>query len=582
MQLAEAFIKLKIDSGGAKGKVRDEARSVAEEMTSTFAKFFSAAVVIKGLSDATQAASRLEQAVGGTEAIFGSATAIIEQFAETSAESLGLSESAFREVTSQIGGLLNGLGFTQAESAKTSIELTQLGADLAATFGGKPEEAVQALGAALRGEFNPLERFGVSLRVSQINLKAVELGLASSTTEVDGNARAQAALALITEQSAQAVGQFGREEDTAAGQTARLAASFENAKAKLGEQLLPAFVTGVQLLGDLLDGFTELPGPVQAAVVAMVGIAAVASPVSNAVSALSSLTKAITSTQLKAAGTAAAIGLLVLAYNEFTRESREAKARQEEVSSALANGVGRLKEYADAAAETASELDDLAVASSALNDALLEGDGGEELRQALGALGLQGEDALGLLIDLSGDAAGAMAELARESGATEEQIRALLVPYQELGEGGAVGQVEAITDATATLTPELQVLADAFVVVNTESNRLDLNTMAQEFLNFQFQANDATAALIEQAEATSGASRNGEQAYLLYQEYGRVLAQTDQATRDAALGNGDLADSAVEASAAIEKEAAELREVEAGALEEPRQRSTISTRRAPP
>jgi hypothetical protein len=65
-----------------------------------------------------------------------------------------------------------------------------------------------------------MEQFNVFLKQSEIDAKAVELGLAANTNEVDKNARAQATLAMITEQSSAAQGQFGRESNTASGQMA--------------------------------------------------------------------------------------------------------------------------------------------------------------------------------------------------------------------------------------------------------------------------------------------------------------------------------------------------------------------------
>lgn len=215
----------------------------------------SAAAGIFGLIDA---ASQLEQSIGGTQAIFGKFSGVVDTFARGAADAAGLTEESARVLTAQIGGLLQGFDFTQEEAARTSVVLAQLGADLAATFGGSPEDAVRALGGALRGEFDPLERFGVSLNITQANLKAVELGLADSTSNVSLNARAQASLALIMERSAQAQGQFAREASTTAGQLERTKAEAGNAAATIGQTMQPALnellqVTRTTLIPALTD-----------------------------------------------------------------------------------------------------------------------------------------------------------------------------------------------------------------------------------------------------------------------------------------------------------------------------------------
>ncbi|MGH9231584.1 MAG: hypothetical protein ACRD07_23160, partial [Acidimicrobiales bacterium] len=194
-----------------------------------------------GLGVAAKSAANLEQAVGGTEAVFGDASQVIDDYAANAADKLGLSETAFRELTTTAGAMLKNLGLSVEDAAAESIRLTEIGADLAATYGGTTREAVEALGAALRGEADPAERFGLLLNQTAVNAKAVELGLAASTSKVDANAKAQATLALITEQSADAQGQFAREADTAAGKQQRLAARFEDLKAAIGEGALPVF-----------------------------------------------------------------------------------------------------------------------------------------------------------------------------------------------------------------------------------------------------------------------------------------------------------------------------------------------------
>src|SRR5690606_1002575 len=95
----------------------------------------SSAVVLNGLNKARAAASGLQQAVGGTVAVFGEYADAIDDAADASAETFGLSQRQFREFTSQIGAGLKGYGFAVDEAAEKSIELTALGADLSATFG---------------------------------------------------------------------------------------------------------------------------------------------------------------------------------------------------------------------------------------------------------------------------------------------------------------------------------------------------------------------------------------------------------------------------------------------------------------
>lgn len=208
----------------------------------SFAKVAVAALAVAALAavkafvdDSIRAFSALEQSVGGTEAVFGDSSKVIDDFAKDSAKNIGLSEAAFRDATTAIGGQLKRMTGDVDFAAEQSVHLTQVAADLAATYGGTTAQAVEALGSAFRGEADPAERFNLDLKIGRVNAKALELGLAKTTGEIDDNARAQAILALITEQGADAQGQFAEEADTVGVKMQKNAAIMEDHKAILGE-----------------------------------------------------------------------------------------------------------------------------------------------------------------------------------------------------------------------------------------------------------------------------------------------------------------------------------------------------------
>lgn len=246
------------------GKAADRNLGKAEsKLDKTAAQFKKAGTVMlagaglmaTGLYKAGQSAADLEQSVGGTEAVFKDAAGYIEKYAKGAARNMGLSETAFRTATTSIGGQLKGVGFDIDTAAEKSVELTGVAADLAATYGGTTAEAVAALGAAFRGEADPAERFNLRLNQNTVNAKAVEMGLAATTSQVDAHAKAQATLALIMEQSADAQGQFARETDTAAGSMAIASAEFENAKASLGQSVAPIIASVAGGFADIAGGF---------------------------------------------------------------------------------------------------------------------------------------------------------------------------------------------------------------------------------------------------------------------------------------------------------------------------------------
>lgn len=190
---------------------------------------------------ALDSASTLQQAQGAVESVYGKSAAAVEKYAETSASSMGLAKSAYMNYAALVGAALQNSGFSAKQAADESNKIMQRAADMAATFGGTTADAVEAINAAVaRGEYDPLEKYGVSLNATAVNAELAKRGQDKLTGAALKNAKATVALEQIYSNTSKAAGQFARESDTAAGSSAIASAEFENASAALGQALLPA------------------------------------------------------------------------------------------------------------------------------------------------------------------------------------------------------------------------------------------------------------------------------------------------------------------------------------------------------
>ena len=247
----------------------------AKDSSEQLKNVFIGSAVAFGAKQIIDSAAQLEAAVGGTAAVFGTASVEIDKFSKSAAETSGLSEKAARDITSKLGSSLQGAGMDAEAAAKQAIFLTQTGADLAATLGGSTEEAVSALGGALRGEYDPLERFGIALTANQVNAKAVAMGLADSESSVDAYGKQQATLALLTERSAFAQNMFAKESGTAEGAAKIAGAQLQDTSADIGKSFLPIYTKAAEVVGFLAKSFGALPDSVQTGVLVLGGAAIV-------------------------------------------------------------------------------------------------------------------------------------------------------------------------------------------------------------------------------------------------------------------------------------------------------------------
>jgi hypothetical protein len=252
---ATLLIKIITDASGSK-KGLTEAATGFEKFQSGAKSALKPALAVGGALlalgvTAVGAASDTEQAMGSLDSVFGDSAKAVKSWAADSVEAVGLTEAQYATMASGIGAQLKNLGLSQDESLKGTKSLISLGADLAATFGGDTEQAVGALAAALRGEADPAERYGLALNQTAVNAKLAEKGLKGLQGDALRTAKTQVILEMATQQAAGAVGQFGREADTAAGQTQRANAAWGQAMSDLGTALLPIVTAAASAFKDM-------------------------------------------------------------------------------------------------------------------------------------------------------------------------------------------------------------------------------------------------------------------------------------------------------------------------------------------
>lgn len=202
-------------------------------------------------------ASNLQQASGAVESVFGRQAGRVKGLAKNAANSVGLAQSQYSQLAAVLGAQLGNLGVSQGKLVGTTDSLIKQGADMAAMFGGTTSEAVDALSAAFRGETDPIEKYGVSIKQATIQAELHRRGQDKLKGKALQAAKTQATLALITKQTAKAHGQFAREAGSASGSLQIAQANAKNAAAKLGTVLLPVIAKVAGKAAELAEFITR-------------------------------------------------------------------------------------------------------------------------------------------------------------------------------------------------------------------------------------------------------------------------------------------------------------------------------------
>jgi hypothetical protein len=547
---ASLSIRVLVDAAQGAAELRglgDSATGTGDKLKNLVAAGAAFAGVTALIKRAVDAASNLQQSTGGVEAVFKDSASAVKTFASEAARSLGLSQSAYQELATVIGSQLKNAGTSMEELAPKTNKLITTGADLAAMFGGTTAEAVGALSSALKGERDPIERYGVSLNQAAIDAKILALGLDTSTNAAKQAATQQATLAIIYEQTADAQGAAAREADSYASVMQTLGALWENTLAQVGTALLPALSQLAGTLGDLMPAVAsiltplagllamvlDLPGPLLAAAGAfaawqiMGGLSGITAALSTAVTFLTANVKRLWLSLGPIGIAALAIGVAMTFLMDTSNDAREAHEAQaaaaEELKGTLDATTGAVTDATRAyvvnqaqANGMLSTMERLGVDTSAYTEAATGAAGGAER--------------------LAGEIASAAAEV--------------------LSSSDAYNQVASALDAVG-------VKQEDFIAAVSSGNIGDIRSKMQEYAESVAAASgnmsDAQTIMTNFDAAVSGATPDLQALDNAASLAGQTTAALGGASDDAAQKQRAMGDAAVVSAADLEKASEEQR-----------------------
>jgi hypothetical protein len=293
-----------------------------------------AAAALAGLAAAAGpaigAASDLNETVSKTSVIFGDADQALFDFAENAATSLGQTKQQALDAAATFGTFGKAAGLTGGDLATFSTDFTKLASDLASFNNTSVDEAINSLGAALRGEAEPMRKFGVLLSADAVAAKALSMGLVTTTVNEEklatavakaniafekhnetlkkhgeGSIEAQksalalqqaenrlaeategtsdkltaqqktlATQALIMDATKDSQGDFARTSDGLANSQKILEAQLKNLQAEMGTVLLPIVEKAVQFFSGLATVMSENKDVALVVIGAIAGLAA--------------------------------------------------------------------------------------------------------------------------------------------------------------------------------------------------------------------------------------------------------------------------------------------------------------------
>jgi hypothetical protein len=214
--------------------------------------------LITKLREGFQESVNLNESLNKTRQIFGTATDEIIEFADTSVEALFVTSSAALEAAANFGIFGKSAGLAGPELASFSKELTLLATDLASFNNTSIADATTAIAAALRGESEPIRKYGVLLNEAVLQQRAFDEKITDTIRKLTPQERVLAANAEILAQTAIQQGDAARTADDFANSSRRAGAASVEFFASIAKFAIPLATLLTNGILPVLNNLTDL------------------------------------------------------------------------------------------------------------------------------------------------------------------------------------------------------------------------------------------------------------------------------------------------------------------------------------
>lgn len=275
--IATAYVQVIPSTDGIQGALTKEFDQAGSKAGASFGGSFgnfmkgtviagavvAAGMAVKAMGDiaveSVKLASDLNETSAAIDQVFGNASESLKNMAKEAPKSLGQTSQQFLNAAKTFGIFGKAAGLAEKDNAAFSAQLVRLATDLASFNNTDVDTAINAIGAGLRGESEPLRQFGVLLDDATLKARAMSMGIYDGTGQLTQQQRVLAAQAEILAQTSTQQGDFARTSDGLANSQRTLAATIEETKTKLGEALLPAVEAVLPQITALLDNMVADP-----------------------------------------------------------------------------------------------------------------------------------------------------------------------------------------------------------------------------------------------------------------------------------------------------------------------------------
>lgn len=240
--------------------VENTSSNTFKRIASAAAGYLTARAVFSFVTGAMAEFSKLEE---GNNKLKYTFTEIREEAARTArqlSETYHISAQTATNSVADIGDMLTGFGFGQSDALNFARQIIERGIDVASFKGLDQTDTIQRMTAALTGETDSLKMMGVVIRQDTDDFRDQVAAIQAATGATETQAKAQAILAQIMQQTSNAAGDYLRPDAprTYAQELTDLREALKQFKAEVGTQVQPIAQETVVKARELLELYNNL------------------------------------------------------------------------------------------------------------------------------------------------------------------------------------------------------------------------------------------------------------------------------------------------------------------------------------
>lgn len=214
---------------------------------------FGVSTLIKFGKEAIDLASDIEEVQNVVDTAFGSMSGMVEEFAGTAIEKLGMSELAAKQTASTYMAMSKGMGMYGKEAAQMAIDAAARTGDIASFYNMTQKEADTMLKSIWTGETESLKRIGVVMTQTNLDQYALQKGFGKTTSAMNQQELTLLRYQYVMDKTNLAAGDFEKTQDSWANQTRVLTERWKQFLSLMGTGLIQILTPALKFLNQMMS-----------------------------------------------------------------------------------------------------------------------------------------------------------------------------------------------------------------------------------------------------------------------------------------------------------------------------------------